>query len=80
MEHLYWKDKQIEDLPNEKWKDVIGYDGFYEISNLGRIKSLPRLRISPTGGEGYTKSKILSIDIAHDSTPQAVFKVYGGLS
>jgi len=74
---LFWKNKQIEDLPNEIWKDVIGYDGFYEISNLGRIKSLPRLRISPTGGEGYTKPKILSVDVAHDSTPQAVFRVDG---
>jgi hypothetical protein len=76
-DNLFWKNKQIEDLPNEIWKDVIGYDGYYEISNLGRIKSLPRLRITPTGGEGYTKSKILSISVSRDSTPQAVFIVDG---
>ena len=23
----------------EKWKDIIGYDGLYKVSNLGRIKS-----------------------------------------
>ena len=28
----------IEDLPNEKWRDILGYPG-YMISNLGRVKS-----------------------------------------
>lgn len=27
---------------NEIWKDIDGYEGLYEISNLGRVKSLPR--------------------------------------
>jgi hypothetical protein len=26
----------------EIWKDVVGYEGYYQISNLGRVKSLPR--------------------------------------
>lgn len=26
----------------EKWKDVVGYEGYYQISNFGRIKSLNR--------------------------------------
>ena len=26
----------------EKWKDIPGYEGYYQVSNLGRIKSLPR--------------------------------------
>lgn len=26
----------------EIWKDINGYEGYYQISNLGRIKSLPR--------------------------------------
>ena len=26
----------------EIWKDIKGYEGLYQISNLGRIKSLPR--------------------------------------
>lgn len=28
----------------EIWKDIKGYEGLYQISNLGRIKSLPRLK------------------------------------
>ena len=27
----------------EVWKDIEGYDGYYQVSNLGRIKSLPRI-------------------------------------
>lgn len=26
----------------EIWKDIKGYEGFYQISNIGRIKNLPR--------------------------------------
>lgn len=26
----------------EIWKDIEGYEGYYQISNLGRVKSLPR--------------------------------------
>ena len=27
---------------NETWKDVANYEGLYQISNLGRIKALPK--------------------------------------
>lgn len=27
-------------MGNEKWKDIKGYEGLYQISNLGRVKSL----------------------------------------
>lgn len=27
---------------NEQWKPVVGYEGFYEVSDLGRVKSLER--------------------------------------
>lgn len=30
----------IENLDGEIWKDAVGYEGLYEVSNLGRIKSL----------------------------------------
>ena len=26
----------------EIWKDVIGYEGYYQVSNLGRIRSIDR--------------------------------------
>jgi len=33
----------MEDLPNEVWKDVHDFEGFYMVSNLGRVKSLDRI-------------------------------------
>ena len=31
-------------MENEIWKPVIGYEGLYEVSNLGRLKSLAKKR------------------------------------
>ena len=33
----------------EIWKDILGYEGLYQVSNLGRVKSLERMVESPTG-------------------------------
>ena len=30
----------IENLENEEWKEITGTDGYYLISNMGRVKSL----------------------------------------
>lgn len=27
----------------EEWKDIVGFEGIYQISNFGRVKSLPKL-------------------------------------
>ena len=31
----------------EEWRDIKGYEGYYQVSNYGRVKSLPKL------GNGY---------------------------
>lgn len=47
---------------NEIWKDIIGYEGLYQISNLGRVKSLPRHRV--VGWADYwSEEKILKQSI-----------------
>ena len=30
----------LENLPHEIWRDVVGYEGLYKVSNFGRVKSL----------------------------------------
>ena len=34
----------IENLPCEIWRDVVGYEGFYQVSNKGRVKSFYKNR------------------------------------
>ena len=47
------------DLPNEIWRDVIGYESIYQVSNLGRIKSFHRRHVKllnlETDLNGYTR-------------------------
>lgn len=33
---------ELDNLPNEEWRDIQGYEGNYMVSNYGRVKSLPR--------------------------------------
>lgn len=37
----------------ETWKPVVGYDGLYEVSNLGRVRSIPRTVRVKRGKEEY---------------------------
>lgn len=43
----------------EIWKDVVGYEGYYQVSNLGRVRSLDR--IASNGRK--IKGKILSTKV-----------------
>lgn len=36
-----------QDLPQEVWRAITGYDGVYEVSNLGRIRRVPAWRQYP---------------------------------
>lgn len=45
---------------NEIWKDIYGYDGVYQISNLGNIKSLDHLVIQSNGMKRIQRGRILS--------------------
>lgn len=44
---------------NELWKPIKGFEGLYEISNFGRVKSLSRKRNKRGGGFYWDKEKIL---------------------
>lgn len=63
----------LEDLEGEIWAWVSGYEGLYQISNFGRIKSFPR---NGTGKEikilrpGLTKDGYLRIYLYKNNTPR----------
>lgn len=42
---------------NEIWRKVVGYEGYYEVSNLGRVRTTPHLR-KAIQGEYMQKSII----------------------
>jgi hypothetical protein len=47
------------EMKNEIWKQVKGYEGLYEVSNLGNIKSVDRYVTSITGVTRLLKGKLL---------------------
>lgn len=42
----------------EIWKDIVGYEGYYQVSNLGRIKSLDRTVTRNDGVKQFKKGII----------------------
>ena len=42
-------------MEEEVWKDIPGYEGLYEVSNLGRIRSLDRYVVNSYHSNGYIK-------------------------
>ena len=63
MSNLY-QNLELDNFPKEEWKDVENYEGLYQVSNLGRVKSLkdnngkPREKIMK---QGKTKNGYLRI-------------------
>ena len=59
-----WQNRQLENLHGEKWRDIQGYEGFYRVSNRGRVKSLERQVYSPQSSTRYrtVRSRILKLN------------------
>ena len=53
--YLRYMDKKV----FEQWKPIVGYEGLYEVSNLGRVKSVERTRKGKCGSTCRIKEKIL---------------------
>ncbi|MBE8950920.1 MAG: HNH endonuclease [Quinella sp. 3Q1] len=52
----------FEDLPHEEWRNVVGYEGLYQVSNYGRIKSFrhnyPRIIRADKQSKGYLQLRL----------------------
>jgi hypothetical protein len=76
----------MENLEGEVWKPIIGYEGIYEISNMGRVKSFAKTWVCNRFGATRKKDDtILSTPIdsdgyrivgLHRNGKQKSFKIY----
>ena len=60
-----------ENTEAEEWRSIEGYEGYYQVSSLGRVKSLSRLA-NFNGGIGLRKGKILKPGVVTDGYLQVV--------
>lgn len=44
---------------DEVWRDVLGFEGFYQVSDLGRVRSLDRTIVRIDGRTRFCKGQIL---------------------
>lgn len=49
----------VENLEGEEWRDIQGFEGLYQVSNLGRVKSLDRVVYKKDGTTQIYKERIL---------------------
>lgn len=56
---MSWTGYDNLNLPDEIWREIPGYEGLYEISNLGRARSTPRVLVDKIGRARRYRSKIL---------------------
>ena len=47
----------------EIWKDVKGFEGFYQVSNLGRVRSLDRISVSENRSAQKIKGTIKKVKV-----------------
>jgi len=50
--------RRLEYMEGEEWADIAQFDGYYSISNYGRIWAMPRPVFSTTGQSYYTREMI----------------------
>lgn len=68
----HYKNLDLKDIDDEVWADIPEFEGFYQISSLGRVKSLQR-NICDSKKRTFTrKEKILKQDIDEISSCSVV--------
>lgn len=55
----------------EEWRDVPEYEGYYQVSNMGRVRSLDRTVICSDGRERFYKGRVIEGVLNKDGYRQA---------
>ena len=67
-------------LMEEEWKDVIGFEDYYEVSNLGRVRSKDRTIIYENGKVVHRKSRVKKPTTDGNYYPRVGLQVRGKLT
>lgn len=59
----------------EIWKDIFGYEGFYQVSNLGRVQSLNSTIITKKGVVKPKYGMILRLTVKNNKYLSVMFSV-----
>jgi hypothetical protein len=59
MQTYPYQNLSLDDMPEEVWKEISDFDGYYEVSNLGRVKSLDRIVPHPRLYQQFVKGRVL---------------------
>lgn len=64
----------------EEWRAVVGYEGLYEVSNLGRVKSLERRMVRTNGTPHLIRERLLKLSVPRlGHVRVTLYKLGGGL-
>jgi hypothetical protein len=62
-------------MENEIWKDIEGYEGIYQVSNLGRVRSLDYTVTKKDGTVQTYKGKVFSMTLNTTGYPYVSFRM-----
>jgi hypothetical protein len=74
----------VQYLLKEMWADIIGYEGLYQVSNIGNIRTLSKIKLHKKGNSfismkplnpSLTNSGYLTVTL-HKNNQQKVFSVH----
>lgn len=63
-------------MKNEKWKPVLGYEGLYEVSDLGRVRSFWYSRTGKVLSPGLKNNGYYSVTLSKEGKKKT-FSVHG---
>ena len=53
----------------KEWRPVVGYEGLYEVSSIGQVRSLPRITTDTLGRNRSFPGKLLSLTTQRPAAP-----------
>lgn len=72
--HEYYKNLSLENIEGEIWADIEGFEGYYQISDMGRVKSLDRFVPNARHGEIKITQRIMKMNFCTSGYLKATFR------